>query len=149
MTNYLSSGGLLCQFREEREVIDWTIGQDKVLAPHFSCSMCVMNLRAWLSGVRESMPFAIPMIQKEQNDNSTGCNFCTTGISGFTSRSKKCINYPNLNQGFVQFFIQKNWLFQNFLQTINLILIQSHQTKILCLYILMEIMQANSLRFLI
>ena len=71
--------------------------QDKVWAPHFSCSKCTMNLRAWINGACKYMPFAIPMIWREPKDHSTDCYFCTTNISGFTSKFKKCITYPNVN----------------------------------------------------
>ena len=43
------------------------------------------------------MPFAIPMIWREPKNHSTDCYFCTTIISGFTSKLKKSIIYPNLN----------------------------------------------------
>ena len=56
-----------------------------------------MNLRAWLNGVRKSMPFAIPMIWREPKNHSTYYYFCTTIIIGFTSKLKKSIIYPNLN----------------------------------------------------
>ena len=42
------------------------------------------------------MPFVIPMIWREPKDHSTDCYFCTTNISGSTSKLKKCITYPNL-----------------------------------------------------
>ena len=107
--------------------------QDKVWAPHFSCSKCTMNLRAWINGARKYMPFAIPMIWREPKDHSTDCYFCTTNISGLTSKFKSVLPIRISIQRFVQFLIQKNWSFQNLLQTFILILIQSFYTKILCL----------------
>jgi hypothetical protein len=71
--------------------------QDKIWAPHICCSYCASYLRAWLKGTRKSMPFAVPMIWREQKDHVTDCYFCLTSISGFSSKNKKNIEYPNLS----------------------------------------------------
>ena len=42
--------------------------QDKSWASHFSCATCAMCLKNWLIGSRKSMPFAVPMIWREQRD---------------------------------------------------------------------------------
>lgn len=70
--------------------------QDKVWAPHICCSSCATSLRAWLAGKRPSMPFAIPMIWREQNNHVTDCYFCMTNVTGFSSKNRKSIEYPNL-----------------------------------------------------
>jgi hypothetical protein len=43
--------------------------QDKSWAPHISCNTCVANLRKWLSRQRRSMPFAVPMVRREQTNH--------------------------------------------------------------------------------
>ena len=70
--------------------------QDKSWAPHFTCATCAMCLRNWLNGSRKSMPFAVPMIWREQKDHVNDCYFCITDISGFSAKNKKNIIYLNL-----------------------------------------------------
>ena len=70
--------------------------QDKSWAPHFSCATCAMCLRNWLNGSHKSMPFAVPMIWREQKDHITDCYFCITDISGFSTKNKRNKIYPNL-----------------------------------------------------
>lgn len=70
--------------------------QDKAWAPHTCCASCATSLRAWLKGMRPSMPFAIPMIWREQKDHVTDCYFCMTNVSGYSSKNRKLIEYPNL-----------------------------------------------------
>ena len=62
--------------------------QDKSWAPHFTCSTCAMFLRNWLNGSRKSMPFAVPMIWREQKDHIADCYFYITDISGFSFKKK-------------------------------------------------------------
>ena len=70
--------------------------QDKSFAPHIVCATCAVTLRGWLAGTHSSMPFAIPMIWREQKDHVTDCYFCLTKVSGFSSKSRQSIVYPNL-----------------------------------------------------
>ena len=70
--------------------------QDKSWAPHICCSSCAANLRTWLNGSRSSMPFAISMIWREQKDYVNDCYFCLTNVSGYSTKNKKAIEYPNL-----------------------------------------------------
>ena len=42
------------------------------------------------------MLFAVPMVWREQKDNSFDCYFYLTNISGFSLKSKHSIQYPNL-----------------------------------------------------
>jgi len=70
--------------------------QDKKWAPHICCSSCTSGLKRWIEGSRPSMPFAVPMIWREQIDHTTDCYFCLTKTTGFTSRSKNRIIYPDL-----------------------------------------------------
>lgn len=71
--------------------------EDKSWAPKICCNTCARNLRNWLQGSRSSMPFAVPMIWREQKDHITDCYFCLTNVKGFSSKSKHKINYPNLD----------------------------------------------------
>ena len=72
--------------------------QDKKWAPHICCATCVRKLTQWLSGgSRSHMPFAVPMIWREPKDHITDCYFCLTKISGFSSKNRNGIIYPNLD----------------------------------------------------
>lgn len=71
--------------------------QDKEWAPHICCARCAVDLRAWLRGTPKAMPFAVPMVWREQRDHVTDCYFCLTNVSGFSSKNKKAIEYPNLS----------------------------------------------------
>lgn len=69
--------------------------QDKDWAPHVSCKRCATYLREWLHGKRKSMPFAVPMIWREQSNHLDDCYFCQTNISGISKKSKHKIIYPD------------------------------------------------------
>ncbi|KAF0722496.1 Uncharacterized protein FWK35_00034589, partial [Aphis craccivora] len=49
--------------------------QDKAWAPHTRCSACSNGLRDWLDKRKSSMPFAIPMIWREQKNHYNDCYF--------------------------------------------------------------------------
>ena len=49
--------------------------QDKSVAPHVCCKICAVILRGWVKGSRPSMPFAVPMVWREQKDHYTAGNF--------------------------------------------------------------------------
>ena len=70
--------------------------QDKSWAPHICCKICAVGLRGWVNGSRPSMPFAVPMVWREQKDHYTDCYFCLTKISGVSFKHRKSIQYPNL-----------------------------------------------------
>jgi hypothetical protein len=70
--------------------------QDKSWAPHSVCRSCVENLRQWTKGKRKSLSFGIPMVWREQQNHFNDCYFCTVNISGFSSKTKSVIVYPNL-----------------------------------------------------
>ena len=42
------------------------------------------------------MPFAVPMIWREQSNHVNDCHFCLTNISGFSTKSKHKIVYPDV-----------------------------------------------------
>jgi len=69
---------------------------DKPWAPHICCLSCTVNLCAWANGKLLKMPFAIPMIWREQTDHINDCYFCATNIRGFSSKNKANIQYPNM-----------------------------------------------------
>ena len=70
--------------------------QEKSWAPHSVCRPCVENLRQWTKGKRSSVGFGIPMAWREQQNHFDDCYFCMVDISGFTSKTKSSISYPNL-----------------------------------------------------
>jgi hypothetical protein len=69
--------------------------QDKSWAPHVCCTMCYSGLTQWLNGKRNSMPFAVPMVWREQKNHHSDCYFCMTKIAGFSKKNKHKIVYPN------------------------------------------------------
>ena len=70
--------------------------QDKEWAPHICCVSCTSGLTQWLNNKRSSMPFAVPMVWREQKDHSSDCYFCMTDIKGYTGKNKKLILYPDV-----------------------------------------------------
>ena len=70
--------------------------QDKMWAPHICCKICAVSLRGWVKGSRLSMPFAVPMVWREQKDHCSDCYFCLTKITGVSFKHRKSIQYPNL-----------------------------------------------------
>ena len=72
--------------------------QDKSWAPHICCNTCAANLRKWLSRKRRSMPFAIPMVWREQTNHISDCYFCMVPPlrQGFSKKKKWTLCYPNL-----------------------------------------------------
>ena len=72
--------------------------QDKKWAPHIACNSCVNQLNEWLRGKRPSgMPFAVPMVWREQKDHTTDCYFCLTTIKGYSLKTRHKIIYPNVD----------------------------------------------------
>jgi len=71
--------------------------QDKAWAPHTICSACSNGLRDWLNKRKSSMPFAIPMVWREQKNHYNDCYFCNVNVNGFSKKNKHNINYPNLD----------------------------------------------------
>ena len=41
--------------------------QDKIWAPHFCCRTCSSALTKWYNGTISKLPFAVPMIQRNQH----------------------------------------------------------------------------------
>jgi hypothetical protein len=69
--------------------------QTKSWAPHLCCTVCYSGLTQWLNGKRNRMPFAVPMIWREQNDHHSDCYFCMTNVSGYCKKNKSKIVYPD------------------------------------------------------
>ena len=71
--------------------------QDKSWVPHVCCVRCVKTLSAWYAGKNLHMKFGVPMIWREQKDNSNDCYFCQHDFTGCTTaKKKKHIVYLNL-----------------------------------------------------
>ena len=68
--------------------------QDKKWAPHICSNRCRTSFLFWLDGKRKQMPFAIPMVWREQNNRVTDGYFCMTNIKGFSRKNKSKISYP-------------------------------------------------------
>ncbi|XP_066463509.1 uncharacterized protein [Eleutherodactylus coqui] len=71
--------------------------QDKKWAPHVVCTGCSSLLRDWLNKQKPSFRFAVPMIWREPKDHLTDCYFCAVNTTGFSSKNKHLIVYPNLD----------------------------------------------------
>lgn len=69
--------------------------QTKSWAPHFCCTVCYSGLTQWLNGKRNRMPFAVPMVWREQKDHHSDCYFCLSNISGYCRKNKSKIVYPD------------------------------------------------------
>jgi hypothetical protein len=69
--------------------------QDKTWAPHSCCITCVKRLTEWVNGSRQ-MPFAVPMVWREQNNHATDCYFCIINVKGINRKSKHTVKYPDL-----------------------------------------------------
>jgi hypothetical protein len=70
--------------------------QDKIWVLKMCCSSCSRILAGWLKGTHKWMPFAVPMVWHEPQDNSNICYFCMTKITGFSWFSMHKIEYPNV-----------------------------------------------------
>lgn len=70
--------------------------QEKSWAPHVACKTCVEGLRNWSKGLKKSLSFGIPMIWREPRNHVDDCYFCMVNISGYSTKNKKGIFYPNL-----------------------------------------------------
>lgn len=75
---------------------DCAVGeQDKTWAPHISCVRCSSGLYTWFKSGR-ALPFAIPMIWREQHDHVSDCYFCAFPIKGINEKNRKHLSYPSL-----------------------------------------------------
>lgn len=70
--------------------------QDKPWAPHTVCLNCTVRLSAWARGEDRSMPFATPMVWREQINHNSDCYFCLTDTFGFNMKNKHDIKYPDV-----------------------------------------------------
>ena len=66
--------------------------QDKKWAPHICCNRCTTSLMFWVDGKHKQMPFAVPMVWREQSDHVTDCYFCMKNIKGFSRKTKSKIS---------------------------------------------------------
>lgn len=77
----------LLYFHRAIEIQEW--------APNICCKSCEVNLNSWWNGLRLQMPFAIPMMWKKQRNHRNECYFCMCNITGFSSKNKNKIAYPD------------------------------------------------------
>lgn len=72
--------------------------QDKSWAPHICCNTCAAHLKLWLTGKRQAMPFAVPMIWREPTDHLNNCYFCMVPPigKGISKKKKWTLEYPNI-----------------------------------------------------
>lgn len=69
--------------------------QDKPWAPHVICTSCSSGLRDWANKRKKCMSFAIPMIWREPRNHDDDCYFCLVNVTGYSSKNKHKIIYPN------------------------------------------------------
>ena len=70
---------------------------DKKWAPNIACKHCVKHLNEWIRGKRASgVPFAVPMVWREQKDHSSDCYFCLTNTKGYSVKTRFKIKYPDV-----------------------------------------------------
>ena len=82
--------------------------QDKTWAPHKVCRICVESLRRWSKGKQKSMSFGVPMVWREPKGHGNDCYFCSCNVSGFNTKNKHNIQYPNLPSAICPILHQAN-----------------------------------------
>jgi hypothetical protein len=70
--------------------------QDKTWAPYKACRTFIEQLRQWMSGERNSLPFGIRMVWHESSDHGNDCYFCSCNVKGYNTKNKTEITYPNI-----------------------------------------------------
>jgi len=68
--------------------------QDKCWVPLKVCYVCVEDLRKLYKKEKKAFEFAVSMVWRE---HSNDCYFCSIDVSGYNSKNKKVIVYPNIN----------------------------------------------------
>jgi len=76
--------------------INATLEMNKPWAPKIICSTCGRYLMAWSNGTQDSMPFAVPMIWREQRNHTNDCYFCLTNLTGYSVKTRHKIQYANV-----------------------------------------------------
>ena len=71
--------------------------QDKPWAPQIVCMSCNSILNSWFHSKTEHFSFGIPMVWREPKDHTTDCYFCLVKVAGATRKTKKSINYVDLD----------------------------------------------------
>lgn len=67
-------------------------------APNMCCDQCYRGLLHWFNGKSQSMGFGTPMLWAPQLEhNEEQCYFCVVNVTGYTSKTKGIISYPNLD----------------------------------------------------
>lgn len=70
--------------------------RDKTWVPHKVCQSCTRFSSLWDTGKIKHLPFSVPMIWREPSSHDV-CYFCCCKISGFNSKNKKAIVYPDVS----------------------------------------------------
>lgn len=90
--------------------------QNKSWAPHYCCTQCYTSLTQWLNGKRKSMPFAVPMVWREQKNHTDDCYFCSTQVSGHSMKTRKKSSIQIVRQQYGQCFMEMDCLYPLHLQ---------------------------------
>lgn len=69
---------------------------DKPWVPKTVCQNCVVSLRQWLNGKRNSLKFKTPMIWQEPKNHYDDCYFCLVDINGINSNNRNKWIYPDI-----------------------------------------------------
>jgi hypothetical protein len=70
--------------------------EDKSWAPHPCCITCYVNLIKQMTGEKNSMPLAIPVVWLMSNSRLEDSYFCSRTIEGHSKKRKDEIHYPSV-----------------------------------------------------
>jgi hypothetical protein len=70
--------------------------QNKPWAARKVYYVCVEDLRKLSKGIKRAFIFSVPVIWREPKIHSDDCYFCCCDVTGYNSKNKKVILYPNL-----------------------------------------------------
>ena len=73
-----------------------TLSGIKIRASHIIWSACSNGLRDWLNKRKRTVPFTIPIIWREPEDDFMDSHFCNVHVRGFTVKTKHKFVYSSL-----------------------------------------------------